>query len=56
MPIEIREDIVSKKEKYIWPCTTTLYKKPLDVDRAEGMRLWDAEGQCYLDFFGGCSL
>jgi 4-aminobutyrate aminotransferase-like enzyme len=53
MPTQIKEDIVSKKEKYIWPCTTTLYKKPLVVDRAEGMRLWDTEGQSYLDFFGG---
>src|SRR5262245_30907746 len=53
MPTQIREDIVSKKDKYIWPCTTTLYKRPLVVDRAEGMRVWDTDGQSYLDFFGG---
>ena len=31
-----------------------LYGEPR-VDHAEGMYLWDVEGNRYLDFFGGIS-
>lgn len=50
---QTQTDIVSKKEQYIWPCANTYYRKPLVVERAEGMRIWDTEGKSYLDFFGG---
>ena len=53
MKTQIKEDVVSRKEKYIWPCAVTMYEKPLVVERAEGMQVWDTEGQSYLDFFGG---
>ena len=53
MKSQIKEDVVSRKEKYIWPCAVTMYEKPLVVERAEGMQVWDTEGQSYLDFFGG---
>lgn len=46
-------DFISKKERYIWPCANTYYQKPLVVERAEGMSVWDTEGKPYLDFFGG---
>lgn len=32
---------------------TTMYAEPIDIDRGEGRHVWDAEGNRYLDFFGG---
>jgi 4-aminobutyrate aminotransferase len=29
------------------------YEQPIALARGEGRRVWDAEGRCYLDFFGG---
>ncbi len=29
------------------------YAEPIEIDRGEGRRVWDADGNCYLDFFGG---
>jgi 4-aminobutyrate aminotransferase-like enzyme len=53
MTTRIESDVVSKKEQYIWPCANTYYQKPLVVERAEGSRVWDTEGNSYLDFFAG---
>lgn len=50
---KIQEDILAKKEKYVWPCANTYYQEPLVVERAEGMRVQDTHGKSYLDFFGG---
>ena len=30
-----------------------MYEKPLELVRGEGCRVWDADGNEYLDFFGG---
>jgi alanine-glyoxylate transaminase / (R)-3-amino-2-methylpropionate-pyruvate transaminase len=48
-----REEIVTKKNSYVFPCVTTYYPEPLIADHAEGHYLWDLEGRRYLDFFGG---
>jgi 4-aminobutyrate aminotransferase len=32
---------------------TTYYAEPIDIVRGEGRHVWDAEGNRYLDFFGG---
>jgi 4-aminobutyrate aminotransferase len=29
------------------------YDQPIEIDRGEGRHVWDAEGNRYLDFFGG---
>ena len=29
------------------------YEKPMELVRGEGYRVWDSEGNEYLDFFGG---
>ena len=29
------------------------YDEPIALDRGEGRRVWDVEGTCYLDLFGG---
>ena len=30
-----------------------LYDEPISIDRGAGSYVWDAEGNRYLDFFGG---
>lgn len=32
---------------------STYYAEPIDIERGEGRHVWDAEGNRYLDFFGG---
>ncbi|MFR9728178.1 aspartate aminotransferase family protein [Saccharopolyspora sp. MS10] len=32
---------------------TTYYQDPIDLERGAGRHVWDAEGNRYLDFFGG---
>jgi 4-aminobutyrate aminotransferase-like enzyme len=49
----IEADVISRKEQYIWSCANTYYQKPLVVERADGMRVWDSDGKSYLDFFAG---
>jgi 4-aminobutyrate aminotransferase len=29
------------------------YEDPIEIERGEGRRVWDTDGQSYLDFFGG---
>ncbi len=53
MPTQTSQELIGKKKEYLWPCTLHYYQDPLVVDRGEGMYLWDTEGKCYLDFFGG---
>jgi 4-aminobutyrate aminotransferase-like enzyme len=47
------DTLIDKKKEFIWPCATTLYERPLVLERGDGMHVWDSEGQRYLDFFGG---
>ena len=53
MQSQASHDLISKKKEYLWPCTLNYYQKPLVLERAKGMQVWDADGNCYLDFFGG---
>jgi 4-aminobutyrate aminotransferase-like enzyme len=53
MQVQTNQDLVSKKTEYLWPCTLNYYQRPLVVDRARGMQVWDTSGNSYLDFFGG---
>jgi 4-aminobutyrate aminotransferase-like enzyme len=48
-----RDEILKKKDAFIFPCVTNYYKDPLVADHAKGHFLWDLEGTRYLDFFGG---
>lgn len=48
-----KQEILEKQRKYLWPNHLLYYKKPLPLDRGEGLYVWDVEGNKYLDFFGG---
>lgn len=45
---------LEKRRKAVVPdWLSTFYSDPIDIDHGEGRHVWDAEGNRYLDFFGG---
>jgi 4-aminobutyrate aminotransferase len=48
-----KDEIIRKKQEYIFNCVTTYFKDPLVIDHAKGQYVWDLEGKQYLDFLGG---
>ncbi|HZS49039.1 MAG TPA: aspartate aminotransferase family protein [Blastocatellia bacterium] len=47
------KELVSKHKEYLWPCVTNYYEQPIALTRGEGMYVYDAEDNKYLDCFGG---
>jgi 4-aminobutyrate aminotransferase len=42
------------RHRQVMPSWISLYyQDPISLVRGEGRRVWDADGRCYLDFFGG---
>lgn len=39
--------------EYLFPCVTPYYADPVVMVRGEGMKVWDADGSEFLDFFSG---
>jgi 4-aminobutyrate aminotransferase len=48
-----KDEIIRKKQQYIFNCVTTYFKDPLVIDHAKGHYVWDLDGKQYLDFLGG---
>lgn len=47
-------DELRQRHKLVMPGWISLYhERPLELVRGEGFRVWDSEGNEYLDFFGG---
>jgi len=42
-----------KHKQYLFPATIQYYQEPIVVTEAKGLRVSDADGNQYLDFFGG---
>jgi 4-aminobutyrate aminotransferase-like enzyme len=42
-----------KHKDYLFPCVANYYAEPLVVASAHGLKVKDADGREYLDFFGG---
>ena len=47
------EEIFRGQKDLLFPCVGHLYKEPVVMVRGEGMKVWDASGRQYLDFFSG---
>ena len=48
-----RDEIILANQEFLFPAVFHYYKEPLVVARAKDQYLWDADGNQYLDFFGG---
>ena len=48
-----KEEIILANKNYLFPSIFHYYKEPLVVSHAKDQYVWDADGNQYLDFFGG---
>src|SRR5215467_5952600 len=48
-----KDEIVLAHKEFLFPAVFHYYKEPLVVARAKDQYAWDADGNQYLDFFGG---
>jgi 4-aminobutyrate aminotransferase len=48
-----KHDILLAHQKHIFPSVFQYFKEPLVMTRAKDQFVWDADGNQYLDFFGG---
>ena len=48
-----KDEIILANKEFLFPCVFHFYKEPLVVTRAKNQYVWDADGNQYLDFFGG---
>ena len=46
-------DAVRKHKELLFPAVATYYQEPIAIVRGEGERVWDDQGNEYLDCFGG---
>ena len=47
------DEIFQGQEDFLFPCVGHLYQEPVVMVKGEGMKVWDADGREYLDFFSG---
>jgi 4-aminobutyrate aminotransferase-like enzyme len=50
---ELSKSVREKHKEYLFPATIQYYQEPIVVTEAKGLRVRDADGNEYLDFFGG---
>src|SRR5712692_10740992 len=50
---ELTRETRQKHKEYLFPATIQYYAEPIVLTEGKGMRLKDADGNEYLDFFGG---
>jgi 4-aminobutyrate aminotransferase-like enzyme len=48
-----KNEIILANQKYLFPAVFHYYAEPLVITRAKDQFVWDADGNQYLDFFGG---
>ncbi len=48
-----KNEILLANQEYLFPSVFHYYKDPLVIARAKDQYVWDADGNQYLDFFGG---
>src|SRR3989440_3764796 len=48
-----KDEIILANKEFLFPSVFHYYKAPLVVTRAKNQYVWDADGNQYLDFFGG---
>jgi 4-aminobutyrate aminotransferase-like enzyme len=48
-----KQEILLAQKEFLFPAVFTYYKEPLVISHARDQYVWDADGNEYLDFFGG---
>src|SRR6266852_5792123 len=48
-----KQEIILANQEYLFPAVFHYYAEPLVLTRAKDQFVWDADGNQYLDFFGG---
>jgi 4-aminobutyrate aminotransferase len=48
-----KEEIILANKEFLFPAVFHYFKEPLVLTRAKNQFVWDADGNQYLDFFGG---
>jgi 4-aminobutyrate aminotransferase len=48
-----KQELILAHQKHIFPCVFHYFKEPLVLSKAKDQYVWDADGNRYLDFFGG---
>src|SRR5215510_2499309 len=48
-----KDEIILANKEFLFPAVFHYYKDPVVVSRAKDQYVWDADGNQYLDFFGG---
>src|SRR5689334_15349357 len=48
-----KDEIILAHKEFLFPSVFHYFKEPLVVTRARDQYVWDADGNQYLDFFGG---
>jgi 4-aminobutyrate aminotransferase len=48
-----KDEIILANQEYLFPAVFHFYKEPMVAARAKDQYVWDADGNQYLDFFGG---
>src|SRR4051812_7856608 len=48
-----KDEIIIAQKEFLFPSVFHYYKDPLVVTHAKNQYVWDADGNQYLDFFGG---
>src|SRR5689334_9600272 len=48
-----KDEIILANKEFLFPSVFHYYKEPLVIARGKDQYVWDAEGNQYLDFFGG---
>jgi len=48
-----KDEIILANQEFLFPSVFHYFKEPLVVARAKNQYVWDADGNQYLDFFGG---
>jgi 4-aminobutyrate aminotransferase len=48
-----KQEILLAQKEFIFPAVFNYFKQPLVISHAKDQYVWDADGNQYLDFFGG---
>jgi 4-aminobutyrate aminotransferase-like enzyme len=52
-PLMTRDEIILASKEFLFPAVFHYFAEPLVIERAKDQYVWDADGNQYLDFFGG---